>query len=61
MELTIDADAAIKAAETAQKIDDEFNACMSDDFNTALALSNLFGYFKDLKKYLRRAMRAGIS
>ncbi len=31
-------------------VDDEFNACMSDDFNTALALSNLFGYFKDLKK-----------
>ncbi len=31
-------------------IDDEFNACMSDDFNTALALSNLFGYFKELKK-----------
>ena len=24
---------------------------MSDDFNTALALSNLFGYFKELKKY----------
>ena len=23
---------------------------MSDDFNTALALSNLFGYFKELKK-----------
>ena len=31
-------------------IDDEFNACMSDDFNTALALSNLFGYFKEMKK-----------
>ncbi len=36
----------------AKKIDDEFNGCMSDDFNTALALSNLFGYFKDMKKYL---------
>ncbi|MBR4943521.1 MAG: cysteine--tRNA ligase [Clostridia bacterium] len=34
----------------AKRIDDEFNACMSDDFNTALALSNLFGYFKELKK-----------
>ncbi len=31
-------------------VDEEFNACMSDDFNTALALSNLFGYFKELKK-----------
>ncbi|MBQ8343097.1 MAG: cysteine--tRNA ligase [Clostridia bacterium] len=34
----------------AKHIDDEFNTCMSDDFNTALALSNLFGYFKELKK-----------
>lgn len=39
-----------KAAAYAEKIDEEFNACMSDDFNTALALSNLFGYFKDIKK-----------
>ncbi len=30
-------------------IDDEFNNAMSDDFNTALALSNLFGYFKKAK------------
>ncbi len=36
----------------AKFIDDEFNACMSDDFNTALALSNLFGYFKEVKKLL---------
>ena len=36
----------------ARVVDDEFNACMSDDFNTALALSNLFGYFKDVKKWL---------
>ncbi len=36
----------------AKKIDDEFNGCMGDDFNTALALSNLFGYFKEMKKYL---------
>ena len=40
------------AAAYAEKIDGEFNACMSDDFNTALALSNLFGYFKESKKYL---------
>ena len=36
----------------AKQIDDEFNACMSDDFNTALALSNLFGYAKEIKKFL---------
>ena len=28
---------------------------MSDDFNTALALSNLFGYFKEIKKMLAAA------
>ena len=44
---------ATAADETeAKKIDQEFNACMDDDFNTALALSNLFGYFKTLKKAL---------
>ena len=36
----------------AKCIDDEFNACMSDDFNTALALSNLFGYCKEIKKFV---------
>ena len=36
----------------AKKIDEEFNACMSDDFNTALALSNLFAYAKEMKKFL---------
>ena len=38
--------------EEAKRVDQEFNACMDDDFNTALALSNLFGYFKTLKKAL---------
>ncbi len=52
MELSIEGEDVQRAAAYAQKIDDEFNACMSDDFNTALALSNLFGYFKDIKKWL---------
>ena len=30
-------------------IDENFNKAMSDDFNTALAISNLFGIFKSLK------------
>lgn len=34
------------------KIDEEFNSAMDDDFNTALAISNLFGYFKAIKKAL---------
>jgi cysteinyl-tRNA synthetase len=33
-------------------IDEEFDKCMDDDFNTALALSNLFGYFKNITKKL---------
>ncbi len=33
-------------------IDKKFDAAMSDDFNTALALSDLFGYFKDVSKFL---------
>ncbi len=33
-------------------IDDEFNACMDDDFNFALAISNLYGYFKNVNKKL---------
>ena len=50
MELTFESEDVARAADYAQKVEDEFNACMSDDFNTALALSNLFGYFKELKK-----------
>lgn len=52
MELSLENADAIRAAEIAEKVDGEFNACMSDDFNTALALSNLFGYFKEMKKLL---------
>ena len=52
MELTLSSDDAIAAAEASARVDSEFNACMDDDFNTALALSNLFGYFKEMKKLL---------
>ena len=37
---------------TMSEIDVKFNAAMSDDFNTALALSDLFGYFKEAAKLL---------
>ena len=47
MEFTVDASASSAIAE---KVENEFNECMDDDFNTALALSNLFGYFKEMKK-----------
>ncbi len=33
-------------------IDKRFDEAMSDDFNTALALSDLYGYFKDVSRYL---------
>lgn len=35
-----------------EEIDKKFDAAMSDDFNTALALSDLFGYFKDVSRLL---------
>lgn len=52
MELALSKEEVILAAEIAEKVEREFNECMSDDFNTALALSNLFGYFKEMKKLL---------
>ncbi len=38
-----------------KQIDDEFNDAMGDDFNTALAISNLYGYFKKIKGLLSEA------
>ena len=40
-------------------IDQEFNSAMSDDFNTALAISNLFGYFKTAKAKINSADAEG--
>ena len=34
------------------EIDKKFDAAMSDDFNTALALADLFGYFKEVSRLL---------
>ncbi len=42
-------DKGIKIEGEFKQIDDEFNSAMSDDFNTALAISNLFSYFKKAK------------
>ncbi len=41
-----------EGAGTYPEIDKKFDAAMSDDFNTALALSDLYGYFKDVSRYL---------
>ncbi len=38
-----------KAEGENQEIDKEFNSAMDDDFNTALAISNLFGLIKSIK------------
>lgn len=35
-----------------KEIDEQFNKAMADDFNTALAISNLFGLFKAVKQKL---------
>jgi len=37
---------------TNAEIDEAFDKCMDDDFNTALALSYLYGYFKNISKKL---------
>lgn len=37
-----------------KSIDEEFDACMDDDFNTALAISNLYGYFKKIKSNIEK-------
>ncbi len=41
-------------AETGKEkaVDEAFDAAMEDDFNTALALADLFGYFKEVSKLL---------
>ena len=42
-----------------ETIDKEFNRAMDDDFNTALALSNLFGYFKKAKSLINAGDETG--
>lgn len=39
----------INSSKLNSAIDEEFNQSMDDDFNTAKALANLFGYFKTMK------------
>ncbi|MBQ5926826.1 MAG: cysteine--tRNA ligase [Clostridia bacterium] len=39
--------------ESGNAVREDFKRCMDDDFNTALALSNLFGYFKTVKNLLQ--------
>ena len=44
-----------------EQIDAEFNSAMDDDFNTALAISNLFGYFKKIKSKLNLGDATAVS
>lgn len=44
-----DAEAFTADGEADENIDSSFNKAMDDDFNTALAISNLYGIFKNLK------------
>ena len=37
-----------------EEIDKKFDEAMSDDFNTALALADLFGYFKEISRLLEQ-------
>ncbi len=45
-------DKGVKLEGENKQIDDAFNVAMDDDFNTAKALSDLFGYFKSAKAKL---------
>ncbi len=42
-------------------IDKDFNSAMDDDFNTALAISNLFGYFKSIKAKLASGDKSAVN
>ncbi len=42
----------LKSDKLTTEIDAEFNKAMDDDLNTALAISNLYGYFKKIKQEL---------
>ena len=44
-----------------KNIDDEFNNAMSDDFNTALAISNLFGYFKNIRSKISSGDKSALA
>ncbi len=55
------AERGVSALNGYQRVEDEFNGCMGDDFNTALALSNLFGYFKEIKKLLSSDVETAVA
>lgn len=40
-------------SQKSNEIDKEFNECMDDDFNTAKAIANLYGYFKTINQKLK--------
>ncbi len=45
-------DAGLEKVEFDSGVEAAFDKAMSDDFNTALALSDLYGFFKTAKAYL---------
>lgn len=42
-------------------IDKDFDEALSDDFNTALAIANLYGYFKTAKAYIKNGDGRGVN
>ncbi len=42
-------------------IDKDFDEALSDDFNTALALANLYGYFKNAKAFIKNGDGRGVN
>ena len=48
----------VKTDETAVEVSEKFNFAMDDDFNTALAISELFGLFKKVKQLISQPEKA---
>ena len=44
-----------------KEVDEQFNRAMDDDFNTALAISNLFGLFKAIRAKINAGDKSAIS
>ncbi|MBR5059433.1 MAG: class I tRNA ligase family protein, partial [Clostridia bacterium] len=48
--------AAPAASELSARIENEFRDAMDNDFNTALAVANLFGYYQELLKLVNKGL-----
>ncbi len=50
--------ADVEISGNCERIAEEFDKAMDDDFNTALAISNLYGYFKEIRALIKSGDKA---